>query len=160
MKKSKDEIVLMLETYRSKKRRIKQLEFELLNPAQVTEAELIRAMAIGGSTYDTTQRNTSGNTMSVAANYCDISEQMNNEAVAQIKRELDILVRETSKLEYYVGLLDTTQAQMIRLRDFDGKPWSEIEITSDASERRLREQRHKGIASLAVMYGYIEDFIQ
>ena len=148
----------MLKTYRLKKRKIKQLEFELFYPAQTTEEELVRAMAISGSIYGSVHTpNISDKTMSVAAHYGSISDRMNKETVEQIKSELRALVQETSKLELYVSLLDASQAQVIRLRDFEGKPWSEIEALSGVSEKRLSERRRAGITELVIMYDFVDE---
>ena len=112
---------------------------------------------ISGSEYGTIHTGTiSDKTMSVATHYSGIAQRMNLEAVEQIRRELRALVQETSKLELYVSLLDASQARIIQLRDFEGKPWDELEKSLDASERSLRERRRAAIKELAVMYEFVD----
>jgi len=159
MKISTDEIIEMLQSYRSKKRMIEQLKFELENPSQITAEELLRAMSIGNSEFASVHSGgVSDKTMSIVAHYSDITSRLNLETLDQIKRELRMLVGETSKLELYVSLLDENYENVIRLRDFEGKTWSEIETALKSTERRLRERRKAAIEELSNMYGFVDAF--
>jgi hypothetical protein len=157
MKTNTDKVIEILQSYRSKKRMIQQLEFELQNPSQISATELLRAMSIGGAGYSTVHSGgISDKTMSVVAHYSDTADRLNIETLEEIKRELRVLEIETSKLELYVSLLDERQARIIRLRDFEGKSWNYLEAELKMSERRLRAHRMAGIAELASMFGFIE----
>jgi len=154
-------IVDMLSSYRPNKRKIQQLRFEVEHPARMSEADIITSMAIGSSLPDAIRTaEISDRTMLVASRYRDVAQQMNLDSQKQITRELHALERDVERLEHYVSLLDERQAQVIRLRDFDGKPWNEIEEVLDKPQRTLSDLRQAAITELAVMYGYIEDLKQ
>ena len=161
MKDNIAKVTEILRSYRSKKRMIEQLKFELQNPSQITAAELLRTMAIGSSEFSTVHGSggVSDKTMSVVAHYGEIADRMNMESLDEIKRELRALVNETTKIEVYVGLLDSNSERIIRLRDFEGKSWSDMESEINATERRLREQRKAAIAELASMYRFVDTLI-
>jgi len=157
MKNNTDNIIEILQSYRSKKRMILQLTFELQNPSQISASELLRAMSIGGSGYSTVHSGgVSDKTLSVVAHYSDTADRLNLETLEEIRRELRTLVNETEKLELYVGLLDERQARVIRLRDFEGKSWADIETELKTSRRTLNDARQAGIIELTSMFGYID----
>ena len=138
---------------------IEQLKFELQNPSQITAAELLQTMSIGSSEFGTIHGGggVSDKTMSIVAHYGELTGRMNFETLSAIKRELRVLMGETSKLELYVDLLDAPQAEVIRLRDFEGKPWSDIEMELKITVRQLNARRRAGIEELAIMYGFVEE---
>jgi hypothetical protein len=159
MNNDKEKVIEMLHSYRQKKRMIEQLKFELENPSQITAEEVLRAISIGNSEFTAVHSGgVSDKTMSVVAHYSDITSRLNLETLDQIKRELRMLVSETSKLELYVSLLDKNYENVIHLRDFEGKSWSEIETALNSTERRLRERRKAAIEELSNMYGFVDAF--
>ena len=161
MKNNTNKVVELLRSYRSKKRMIEQLRFELQNPSQVTAAELLRSMSIGRTEFSTVHSSgISDKTMSVVAHYNDITEKMNIETLDEIKRELRVLLKETEKLEHYVSLLESNHSEVIKLRDFEGKHWCEIETELNTTERRLRARRTAAIEQLAAMYEFVDELME
>jgi len=161
MNYDKESVTKLLQSYRSKKRMIKQLTFELQNPSQISASELLRAMSIGGSGYGTVHSGgVSDKTMSVVAHYSETADRLNFETLEDIRRELRALVNETEKLELYVNLLDERQARIIQLQYLEGKSWNEIEKELNLSRSSIADIRRAGIDELVAMYGYITDVIK
>jgi len=153
-----EKVTKILQSYRLKKRRIAQLQFELEHPSQITASELLRTIALGSSEFSIVHSSGSASdkTVDIVANYDEITDRLNLETLEQIKRELRVLMNETEKLELYVSLLDTNYERVIRLRDFEGKSWGDMETELDATERRLRDLRKAAIAELSEMYGFVD----
>lgn len=157
MKENVSKVMDILKSYRSKKRMIEQLKYELANPARISASELLRSMSIGSSeSIPVHGGSISDKTMTVAANYENVAKRLNAESTMQIERELKSLTAETSKLEFYVELLSKDHSDVIRLRDLEGKQWGEIELELNTTERRLRDRRKAAIGELAQMYGFVE----
>jgi len=80
-------ITKILQSYRLKKRRIAQLQFELEHPSQITASELLRTIALGTSEFSTVHSSgsVSDKTGDIVANYDKITDRLNLETLEQIK---------------------------------------------------------------------------
>ena len=121
-----NKVTELLKNYPSMKRRIEQLRFEMENPAVMDDKEFIESLALGAHTEGQGRRgggHLSDKTMAIALQYKNIKEDMEIEMFSAIRRELNMLEVELSRLERYVSLLDKPKADVIRLLYFERKSW-------------------------------------
>ena len=155
----KEELIEELRNYRIKKKKIELLSFELENSYELTDTEIIEALSLGhaqGESLPVKGGHISDKTMKIALHYEDISLRMRTESLMQIKRELHSLKSEINRIEYYVGLLDSCQEEVIRFYYFDGKTWPEIKEQLHTSQRALIKRRDDGVNELVKIYCFVE----
>ncbi len=112
----------LLKSFRQREQRIELLRYELLHHANVSGDELIDNLNF--STEDTAP-NASGNIFYIMLNYQKFADRLNTETVNEIVAELVDLEKEQDRLHYYVSLLDSREAQVIRRVYFEGCSWEQ-----------------------------------
>ena len=154
---NRENVIKQLKAYPLLQKRTNLLRYEQSHPAQVSEVEVIGALALtrplgGGSAQ---AGHISDKTMRIAATFRDEQEYLNYAAVMDIGEELGVLEAHIAKLEFYVSQLKTDQSEVIRKYYFEEKTWAELQKELNLSVRTLIKRRDDGIKALMEMGNYI-----
>lgn len=145
----------LLKSFRQREQRIELLRYELLHHANVSGDELIDNLNF--STEDTAP-NASGNIFYIMLNYQKFADRLNTETVNEIVAELVDLEKEQDRLHYYVSLLDSREAQVIRRVYFEGCSWEQAAEELGVVCRTVHKIKERALNNLAWMYGYTDSF--
>jgi len=116
-------VIELLKTHKRKKRTIEQLKFELDNPPRLSEDEIIRGLSLGSSIPGSgiiNRNHISDKTMAIAMKFREAGEELMNETVTQIAKELADLETDVARMEHYLSLLQEKYATVIRMYYFNG----------------------------------------
>jgi len=150
-------MVALLKSYPVKKRQIEQLHYEKGHLPQISDHDMIESLSLGAPIISGGKSgHISDKTVKTAMQYQDAAQKLNSETADQIEGELQALIQETERLDYYLSLLSDRQANILRLLYIDGRLWSEVEAELHLSRGTLNSERHKALESLASMYSFIE----
>jgi len=159
MSEEYDEVLGRLKSYRSAKRKIEQLQFELRNHQSISEDELIESIALGfrlgGGGYS--RGHLTDKTMAIALHYKGAMKKMGDETKRDILKELCRLVIEVDRLERYVSLLEEREREVVTMLFFEGKKWAEAWDKLDISKQALSSCRKSAINQLASMYSLVKN---
>lgn len=150
-------VVNLLETNQERQRKIALLHYELEHPAHTTEAEVISAMALDhgdGSNNGHTDGRISDKTLYIALNYQSRADKLNTDIKQEIVLQLVELEEKQKRLNYYITLLDSRQATVLRLIYFKKLPLEEIASQIGVVLRTVRKIRDRAIDELARMYDF------
>jgi hypothetical protein len=152
-------VLMLLESYNERARKIAVLRYNLEHPAKVSRSEQIEAMNFGhGDGLDHSAGHISNKTLYIALNYEEQAERMNAESAHEIAKELFALECEQRRLTYFIGLLDKRQAEVIRLVFVDGIPTKEVAASFGLTYRTIDRIKRTAIENLAEMYAYSDQF--
>lgn len=126
-----DHVTSLLQNYRTTKRKIEQLRYELEHPTRVTPDEMIEAM-----------------------NFQSAADEANASLTHDLVSRLVPLEQEINRLEHYVALLDPRQTEVIRRIFFDSQSLPEICKEMGYSTKTVRAIRNHAIEELAAMYAF------
>ena len=149
----------LLKGFRQRGQRIDLLRYELLHHANVSGDELIDSLNF--STEDTAPNASGkvpGKIFYIMLNYQKLADALNTEAVNEIVAELVKLEKDQDRLRYYVSLLDSREAQVIRRAYFDGCPWGQVAGELGVVCRTVHKIKERALKKLAWMYGYTDGF--
>ena len=154
---NRENVIEQLKAYPLLQKRANLLRYEQSHPAQVSEVEVIGALALtrpleGGSAQ---AGHISDKTMRIAATFREEQERLNYTSVMDIEEELGTLEAHIAKLEFYVSQLKTDQSEVIRKYYFEEKTWAELQKELNLSVRTLIKRRADGIKALMEMGNYI-----
>ena len=127
-------VITLLQSYRTTKRKIEQLRYELEHPARVSPDEMIEAM-----------------------NFQSAADEANAALTHDLVSRLVPLEQEINRLEHYVALLEPRQAEVIRLAYFEGHTWQQISAKTQITTRTLYKIRNQAVEELAEMYALTAD---
>lgn len=152
-------VINLLESYADRERKIAVLRYELEHPAAVGKAEQIEAMNFGhGDGLGHSAGHISNKTLYIALNYEEQADHMNAETAREIANELFALECEQKRLNYFIGLLEERQAEVIRLAFEKGVPTKEVAERFGLTYRTIDRIKRAAIENLAEMYVYAERF--
>ena len=150
-------VVQLLKSYRQRKQRIDLLRYELLRHTDISGTDVIDSMTFGS---DNDMPHGSGHShdkiLYIMLNYQKFADKLNAEAVNKILAELVKLEKEQDRLRYYVSLLDSQEAQVIRKIYFDGYSWDQVAEELDVVRRTAHKIKERALENLAWMYEYID----
>lgn len=150
----KERVMELLRTYPKRKREIDALRYELANPAQVSRAEQLEAMAFAHG--DTEGRSSIGHisdkTLYIALNYQDKVDKLNSSVVDEVAGQLIETEQEQSRLEYYVSLLEPRQAEVIRRIYFKPESQGAVAKALNISVRTVQVVKAQAIDALVELY--------
>lgn len=160
---TKDDVSEMLRSYKDLKQHVLQLEYELAeaNPL-VSAEEIIVSMALDDVSFDG-HTNKKAGTDNIAMSYAKIAEGINIKHRQSLKDELCILKNKKERLEYYISLLDSKQANVLTCIYFEGLTFNQAAEKLYISPTALKSARTSGIMKLVEMYNNIiktKDFEQ
>lgn len=150
----KERVMELLRTYPKRKREIDALRYELANPAQVSRAEQLEAMAFAHG--DTEGRPSIGHisdkTLYIALNYQDKVDKLNSSVVDEVAGQLIETEQEQSRLEYYVSLLEPRQTEVIRRIYFKPESQGAVAKALNISVRTVQVVKAQAIDALVELY--------
>ena len=150
-------VINLLETYQERTRKIALLHYELEHPARTSEAEIISAMALGhgagGSSH--TEGHISDKTLYIALNYQSKVDKLNADTKEEIVVHLVELEQEQKRLDYYISLLESSQAEVIHLSYFERLSQEKVAESLDLSIRTVQTLKAKALKPLTGMYQYV-----
>lgn len=152
---TKEYIITLLEGYVEKKRKIELLKYELNNPPNISDNELIESLSLGSqlsSAINMKHGQISDKTMMIAMTYREAWDTLVGENTSYIARELRTLESELAKLEHHLSLLDDKFAKVLQLYYFEGKTLAEISSEFDVSRYSIANYRDRGVDELVAMY--------
>ena len=149
-------IIGLLERYPEKKRKMEQLRYELDNPAQIGENELIESLSFPTSGESRASSHVSNKTMKIALHYQDTLRHMNFGTVTEIVQDLRTLESEIGRIEHYVSLLEELKSHIIRMLYFERKSFADLENENQYSRSTLYRNRNEAIDNLVSMYMYLD----
>lgn len=152
----KKQVTKLLETYPDRERQIALLHYEMQHSARISPEEMIDGMALGhgDGMGGSGKGRISNKTMYIALNYQEQMDRMNTEAANEIAQRLLELEGEQDRLRYYVFLLETREADVIRSFYIEGISWEEITQKIGVALRTVHKIKNRAIDHLAEMYAY------
>ena len=156
--KIKERVIEELKNYRLLKKKRALLRFEQEHPARVSDSEVIECMSLSRRVSDSIQTTgfISDKTLRIASQFRDVKDRLNQEAFAEIVRELSIVELQLSQLEFYVGQLEKNQAEVIQKYYFEGTTWAALQQEMHLSSRTLIKRRDEGLDGLVSIYMYLD----
>lgn len=152
-------VVGLLESYQKREKQIELLHYELAHPANISEDEMIGALALahgeGGGHSD---GHISDKTLYIAMNYRQQTQNANKNTRAEIANRLVELENQQSRLRYYVSLLNDRQAELIKLLYFEGYPQEKCAQNLSITTRTVRRIKDDAIQELTDLYCFTNGF--
>lgn len=155
MKVNREDIVLMLESYRKNVVQIAVLRYELTHSAYVSDEEIIDSMAFSNHNEDgASQGCFPDRTLDIALQYHERACRLNAESTNEVLTKLIELEQETNRLEYYVGLLPKRYQMLLQKIYFDGETWERTASELDIAVRTAFTMRKRAIEKLTEFYTF------
>ena len=149
----KDYVVQELESYPRTLRQIAVLRYELEHPVQVSTEEMLDAMAFArGEHFGVAPGHVSDKTFYIAMNYRQKANEVNAEISGEISAKLLELEHKKNRIEYYVGMLDSRKAEIIRLCFFKGMTIEEAAEKLDVSAKTAQNAKKKALEDLTELF--------
>lgn len=156
MSDMKKYVLDLLNHYHDTERRITMLRYELEHPAFVTGEEMIDALTFRhGEREGSSGGNVSDKTMYTAISYEDKVVSANAEIRDEIVRQLTLLEQKQARLRYYIGLLEETEAEILRLTYIDMRPKEWIAKRLEISPRTYDRRKARAVNDLCDMYAFL-----
>lgn len=147
-------VVRLLEFYQKRSKQIELLHYELSHPADISENEMIGALALAHGEGSGTGGHISDKTLYIAMNYQQRTENANQGTRAEIVNQLVELENQQERLNYYVSLLKKRHAEVLKLLYFEGYSQEECAVKLDITTRTVRRIKDDAIDELAEMYSF------
>ncbi|MCI8908512.1 MAG: hypothetical protein HFF12_08630 [Angelakisella sp.] len=121
----KEYVVMLLKNH---SRIVREAGFELKNFVKVGDDEIIEEMALSYQMGDGIRSGCISNkTADVALRYREVVDRVNEEAYKAVVRRLIALETAINRLDFYISLLDETQAEVLRKYYFDRCIWRDLQ---------------------------------
>ena len=153
---TKTYVIGLLESYQKRSKQIELLHYELSHPTDVSDNEMIGALALAHGEGGGTGGHISDKTLYIAMNYQQRTENANHETRTEIVSQLVELEDQQERLSYYVSLLKFRHAELLRLLYFEGHSQEECAKKLDITARTVRRIKNDAIDELAEMYSFAE----
>lgn len=152
----KEYVVMLLKNHNRMVREIDSLRFELKNFEKIGDEEIIEGMCLSSRMGDGIRSGRiSDKTADVALRYREVADQVNEEAYKAVIYRLSALETAIERLDFYLGQLDKTQAEVLQGYYFERKTWREMQEGAELTVKTLRKLRDAAIASLAGQYALL-----
>ena len=150
-------VIRLLKSSRQRRQRIKILRYEFLQHTGISIDDMIDSMTFGLD-HDVPHSSVSSHDkiFYIALNYQNFADALNREKISGILSELAKLENEEHRLCYYISLLDSREAQVVRQVYIDGCSWSQAAKTMKVVRRTAYKIKDRALANLAWMYEYID----
>ena len=150
-------VIGLLESYRKRAKQIELLHYELSHPTDISENEMIGALALAHGEGGGTGGHISDKTLYIALNYQQRTESANQGTRTEIVSQLVELEDQQERLNYYVSLLKARHAELLRLLYFEGYSQEECAKKLDVAARTVRRIKDDAIDELTEMYSFTEN---
>ena len=151
---TKTYVVELLESYQKRSKQIELLHYELSHPTDISENEMIGALALAHGDGVGSGRHISDKTLYIAMNYQQRTKNANQGTRAEIVSQLIELEDQQERLSYYVSLLKARHAELLRLLYFEGYSQEECAKKLAIATRTVRRIKDDAIDELAEMYSF------
>lgn len=149
----KNYVIQELEAYPRILRQISVLRYEMEHPAHVSAQEMLDAMTYAcGDRTGSSPGHVSDKTFYIAMNYRQKAAAANSEISEEISAKLLELERKKGRIEYYVGMLDSRKANVIRLCFFDGRTIEDAAEKLNISAKTAQIAKKKAIEDLTDLF--------
>lgn len=149
----KNYVIQELEAYPRILRQISVLRYEMEHPAHVSAQEMLDAMAYAcGDRTGSSPGHVSDKTFYIAMNYRQKAAAANSEISEEISAKLLELERKKGRIEYYVGMLDSRKANVIRLCFFEGRTIEDAAEELNISAKTAQIAKKKAIEELTDLF--------
>ena len=146
----------LLESWPARKQKIDILRFELEHFTGIRKyVATYVVISVEGS--GRSGGHISDKTLYIALNYQSRTDTMNTDAKENIVVELVELEQAQQRLDYYLSLLDTREAEVLRLTYLNKLSQEKIAKNMDMSVRTVQTLKSKALKSLSRMYQLIEN---
>lgn len=98
----------------------------------------------------------SDKTLYIALNYQARTDHMNGDTAEEVVRQLVALEREQERLKYYVSLLRTRHAELLKLLYFEGYSQEKCAKKLEIATRTVRRIKDEALDELTEMYSFTE----
>ncbi len=152
----KEYVVMLLKNHSRIVREAASLRFELKNFVKVGDDEIIEEMALSHQMGDGIRSGCISNkTADVALRYREVADRVNEEAYKAVVRRLIALETAINRLDFYMSLLDETQAEVLRKYYFDRCIWRDLQEDMQLTMKTMRKIRDDGIVALTERYAML-----
>lgn len=149
----KNYVIRELESYPWLLRQIAVLRYEMEHPVHVSAEEMVDAMNYArGDCIRTAPGHVSDKTFYIAMNYQQKADVANNEISEEISAKLLELERKKNRIEYYVGMLNSRNASVIRLCFFEGKTIEDTAEELGISAKTAQIAKKRAIEELTELF--------
>lgn len=149
----KNYVIQELEAYPRILRQISVLRYEMEHPAHVSAQEMLDAMTYAcGDRTGSSPGHVSDKTFYIAMNYRQKAAAANSEISEEISAKLLELERKKGRIEYYVGMLDSRKANVIRLCFFEGRTIEDAAEELNISAKTAQIAKKKAIEELTDLF--------
>lgn len=153
---TKTYVVGLLESYRKRSKQIELLHYELSHPTDISENEMIGALALAHGEGGGSGGHISDKTLYIAMNYQQRTENVNQGIRSEIVNQLVELESQQERLNYYISLLKARHAELLRFLYFEGYSQEECAKKLEIAVRTVRRIKNDAIDELAEMYSFTE----
>ena len=153
MSSVKGYVIRELESYPWLLRQIAVLRYEMEHPVHVSAEEMVDAMNYArGDCIRTAPGHVSDKTFYIAMNYQQKADVANNEISEEISAKLLELERKKNRIDYYVGMLNSRNASVIRLCFFEGKTIEDTAEELGISAKTAQIAKKRAIEELTELF--------
>lgn len=147
----------LLESYQKRQREIAVLEYELNHGIRFSNADTLQsANSFCGERIEShRQKHISAQTLYIAINYNEKMDHASAGGLVPFAQRLHDLKQIQERLTFYVSLLDTRQAEVLRLFYFQGFSQQEVAKELDVSVRTIQEIKSQAISDLVELYALV-----
>ena len=153
---TKTYVVELLESYQKRSKQIELLHYELSHPTDISENEMIGALALAHGNGGGSGGYISDKTLYIAMNYQQRTKNANQGTRAEIVSQLIELEDQQERLKYYVSLLKARHAELLKFLYFEGYSQEECANKLAIATRTVRRIKDDAIDELAEMYSFTE----
>lgn len=153
----KIKVMDLLNNYMINQQKIAVLRYEMEHPSAITPTEMIDAMSFGHQADGMpAQGHISNKTLYIALNYQEKMDSINQESAEAIATQLWELEREYDRLNYYLSVLPSSDADIIRAVYFEGKTSEQIAAPLGVAPRTIRDAKARAVDHLCEMYEFTD----
>ncbi|MDL2288127.1 hypothetical protein LJC32_01960 [Oscillospiraceae bacterium OttesenSCG-928-F05] len=151
---TKENTIVRLKKYRTLQTIKSQLEFELESGMEIiSDDDMISSLSLIRPDGENVSTGRSGDrTSAIALSYHEKAEALRLRTKAELQQELRSIVVEMSRIEFYIGLLDEPERDVISALYIEGKRLDEAADRLSISRKTAIARRDKGIAALSAMF--------
>lgn len=152
----KEYVLMLLKNYSRMMREAASLRFELKNFVKIGDDEIIEGMALSSKMGDGIRSGRiADKTTDIALRYREVADKVNEEAYKAVLHRLNALETAVSRLDFYLGQLDKTQAEVLQGYYFGHRTWREMQEGTELTVKTLRKLRDAAVTFLAGQYALL-----
>ena len=152
----KEYVLMLLKNHSRMAQEAASLRFELKNFVKIGDDEIIEGMALSSKMGDGIRSGRiADKTTDIALRYREVADKVNEEAYKAVFHRLNALETAVSRLDFYLGQLDKTQAEVLQGYYFERKTWREMQEGMNLATKSLRRIRDTTVTFLTEQYALL-----